>query len=139
MPTYCFRCPECGTGREIACPVSQRNKKMVCGFCLQKGTTVRLERDYLVEQKQVAVPPPGAYPYKSSALGVHASQASELREVIHKAGIDAKVFNDGDVQVTSRSQRKQLCELRGLHDRNAGYSDRAKPAVPHGQAWFEGE
>lgn len=139
MPTYCFRCPECGTRRDIVCRVSQRKQKRKCLACAGRGQEVVLERDFLTEAKQVAVPPPGNWPMVSSALGVHASQIREAEKAAQEAGIPTHFTKDGDAILRDRNHRKNYAELRGLYDRNGGYGDPQPKHVPKGDAWFEGD
>jgi len=67
-------------------------------------------------------------PWKSQSCGCHPSQVKEFNEDMKRAGIQcAHMHNDGTLECTSRKARRQVMELRELHDRDAGYGDRAPP------------
>ena len=63
-------------------------------------------------------------PLKSDSLGCMKSQVPEMRENIRKRNIrGVRVLDSGQLEITSRQGRKELCEMRGLHDQDGGYSD----------------
>jgi hypothetical protein len=63
-------------------------------------------------------------PLVSDGLGCMKKQVPEMRETIHKHNIKGVVVRDnGQVEITSRRGRAELCRVRGLADMDAGYSD----------------
>ena len=63
-------------------------------------------------------------PLLSDGLGCMKSQVSEMRETIKRHGISGvKVRDSGQLEITSRQGRKELCRVRGLHDAEGGYGD----------------
>ena len=63
-------------------------------------------------------------PLVSEALGCMTAQVPEMREQIKERGIQGvKVRNDGQLEITSRLGRKQVCAMRGMRDNDGGYSD----------------
>ncbi len=63
-------------------------------------------------------------PLISEGLGCMKSQVSEMRETIHHHNIKGvRVRDSGQLEITSRRGRKELCKVRGLADADAGYGD----------------
>jgi hypothetical protein len=63
-------------------------------------------------------------PLISQSLGCLPRQVPEMRRVLKERGIrGARVLNDGAVELVSRSGRRELSALRGLHDNDGGYGD----------------
>lgn len=65
-----------------------------------------------------------AKPLISDGLGCMRGQVQEMREAIKERGIQGvKVRNNGQLEITSRRGRAEVCRMRGLHDNDAGYGD----------------
>lgn len=63
-------------------------------------------------------------PLISEGLGCMKSQVPEMREAIRAHGIKGVVVRDnGQLEITSRRGRAELCKLRGLADADGGYGD----------------
>jgi len=63
-------------------------------------------------------------PLISEGLGCMRSQVPEMRETIQKHNIKGvQVRDSGQLEITSRRGRKELCRVRGLADADAGYGD----------------
>lgn len=63
-------------------------------------------------------------PLISEGLGCMKGQVSEMRDEIKKHGIQGvRVRDSGQLEITSRRGRKELCRVRGLADADGGYSD----------------
>ncbi len=67
------------------------------------------------------------YPKLSDALGVLGSQASEASRHLHEQGVPTEFTSDGRCVVESNSHQNRIMEALGMHDRDACYSQRAKP------------
>lgn len=67
---------------------------------------------------------PANYPMVSSRAGVHPAQIKEHMDHLRKNGCgQVDHTKDGDVIFKDKHQRKKVCEVLGLFDRNGGYSD----------------
>lgn len=65
-----------------------------------------------------------AKPLISEGLGCMKSQVPEMREMLHYRGIrGVSVLESGQLKITSRRGRKELCRVRGLADGDGGFSD----------------
>ena len=65
-----------------------------------------------------------AKPLVSEGVGCMKAQVPEMREAIKEHGIvGAHVKDNGQIEFTSRRARRQVLEMRGLHDQDGGYSD----------------
>ena len=63
-------------------------------------------------------------PLISEGLGCMKAQVPEMRETIKKHNIKGVVVRDnGQLEITSRRGRAELCRVRGLADGDAGYGD----------------
>lgn len=63
-------------------------------------------------------------PLVSIAAGCHPSQAKEFNELARKHGLTGVYYNQrGECEFSSRRQRREWNEIRGLHDKDGGYSD----------------
>lgn len=71
-------------------------------------------------------PPAGNYPYSSDAMGCGPDQIAETAKSLLAAGIPTQFDSEGGVIVESNGHRNQLMQHFGLHDRDAGYSNRTK-------------
>lgn len=121
MPTYCFRCPECGHAESEVRPMSKACGQKRCGNC---GAVSN--RDLRAEHcnfKNCT----GNWPMESDAAGVDVSQAAEAAAHAKAIGVPTE-FNPqtGNPVFTSRNHRKRYCEAVGLYDRNGGYGDPQK-------------
>lgn len=68
-------------------------------------------------------------PLKSIALGVHSSQSNEFNEMYREHGIlGAHHEPDGTCVLESNQARNAVMRLRGVYDRDAGYSQWAGEA-----------
>lgn len=75
------------------------------------------ERDFAAEHSPRTA---GAgWPFECFASGVHPSQAGELREFFHKAGVPTEVSKNGDPVYTSAAHRKKALKARGFFDKAA--------------------
>ena len=95
------------------------------------GKTVTQE-EFMAETKEdwLDGPPMAADTYSehdpliSEGLGCMKGQVPEMREVIKKHNIQGvKVRDNGQLEITSRQGRRELCRVRGLADADAGYGD----------------
>lgn len=65
-----------------------------------------------------------ADPLISEGLGCMRGQVPEMREAIRERGISGvEVLDSGQLSITSRRGRKEICRMRGLADADGGYSD----------------
>lgn len=65
-----------------------------------------------------------AKPLISDGLGCMKEQVPEMREAIRERGImGVKVRDNGQLEITSRRGRNEICRMRGLADGDAGYGD----------------
>jgi hypothetical protein len=66
----------------------------------------------------------GHDPLISDGLGCMKAQVPELRDVIREHGIKGVVVRDsGQLEITSRRGRAELCKVRGLADKDGGFGD----------------
>ncbi len=63
------------------------------------------------------------WPMKSTAMGVHPSQRKDAYEESVKIGVETQFDGQGDAVFESAGHRKRYCRAKGVHDKNAGYSD----------------
>lgn len=77
----------------------------------------------LSEQSVPFSPASGSWPMTSLALSVHENKVAEAREQCRQHGIGAEYQDNGLCTNLSRSDRKKLMKLRGMHDNKAGYGD----------------
>lgn len=81
-------------------------------------------RNYPVEMGAIKVPPPGNWPMKSDAMGVHPDQIPEVEAHSRRVGVPTRFDKDtGQAILTSPDHRRRYAKAIGLIDRNAGYSD----------------
>ena len=116
---YCFAC-HCGNKFVSVRTVHDCNKPAVCPECQKQAA-----RDFIAEHRET-VHHPGDWPLKSSAAGVHPTQAKEATELAAKRGVPTEFTKDGDAVFTSARHRKAYCEAFGMYDRNGGYNDPQK-------------
>lgn len=83
---------------------------------------VRLFRDITAEHRGFMIPP-GIWPIKSEAAGVHPDQAAQAEAHSREVGVPTEFTRDGQAVFTSARHRKSYCEAVGLFDRNAGPTD----------------
>jgi len=63
-------------------------------------------------------------PLVSEGIGCMRTQVPKMREEIRKHNIKGvRVRDSGQVEITSRRGRRELMEMRGLHDNDGGYGD----------------
>jgi len=63
-------------------------------------------------------------PLLSEGLGCMKSQVPEMRDTIRRHNIKGvRVRDSGQLEITSRRGRKELCRVRGLADADGGYGD----------------
>ena len=69
------------------------------------------------------------WPMKSDALGVLDSQTDEAAKHLADSGVPTEFTKDGTGRciVKSRGHRNRVMAVLGIHDRDAGYGDRARP------------
>ena len=63
-------------------------------------------------------------PLVSDGLGCMTGQVSEMRDEIKKRNIKGVLVRDnGQLEITSRRGRAEVCKMRGLVDSDGGYGD----------------
>jgi len=63
-------------------------------------------------------------PLISEGLGCMTGQVEEMRQEIKRHGVRGVLVRDnGQLEITSRRGRKELCKMRGLADADGGYGD----------------
>ena len=72
----------------------------------------------------------GNWPMKSDALGVLPSQIEEASAHLAECGVPTSFTTDGTARciVENRGHRNRILNALNMHDRNAGYGDRARGA-----------
>ena len=64
-------------------------------------------------------------PLLSDGLGCMKAQVPEMRAAIKKRNIQGVVVRDsGQLEITSRRGRAEICEMRKLNDADGGYGDK---------------
>lgn len=88
------------------------------------------KRKFTPKRSKVFAPPMVANTYRahdpliSEGLGCMKSQVPEMRETIHKHNIKGvRVRDNGQLEITSRRGRRELCRVRGLADADGGLGD----------------
>ncbi len=69
----------------------------------------------------------GNWPKKCDGTGVLPSQVAEASEQLASEGVPTQFAPDGRCILESRGHRNKVLQVLGLHDKDAGYGDRAKP------------
>ena len=118
MPIYCFKCPACGQTRQISLSMSRRGELQLCendGFAMNRD--IRAEAAGFNHKA-------GNWPMESDAAGVAVDQVDQAAREMARQGCPTDFNPDtGAAIFTGPAHRKKACEIIGLHDRNAGYSD----------------
>lgn len=129
MPIYCYRVPG-GEIREIVMSVAEMMRREKGGRLRFDDGTVG-ERDIEAEHRGF-LHDAGTWPQYSDAAGVHPDQIAEATEHAAACGVPTDFKEDGRAIFTSRAHRRKYCEVHGLYDRDAGYSDaQNKGRVPN--------
>lgn len=118
MPVYCFKCPGCGSQKEVVRPIRDRALPELCDV-----DAMVMHRDVEQEMGGIHTTPPGNWPLLSDAAGVQPDQIPEAMEHARKVGIPTDFTPDGRAIFTDRGHRKRYCEAIGLYDRSGGYGD----------------
>jgi predicted nucleic acid-binding Zn ribbon protein len=116
MPLYLYEC-EHGHRSSDLCPYAERRASIECEVCGEPAG-----RHFTPP----FIPPSGAYPYLSDALGVSADDVREAAADNARMGVPTQYTEDGSAIIESREHRKRLCEVTGMFDRDAGYGDATK-------------
>lgn len=66
---------------------------------------------------------PKGWPMNCEASGCHPSQVGEFTKMMSDEGVPTDFTPDGRAIYTSRSHRRKALKVRGMHDKDAGYSD----------------
>lgn len=113
---YCYQCPACHKKVEVSKPMAEMQRPELCPVCASV-----MQRDYRTEHggKRRNV----TWPMASVAAGVSADEVPEFIEHDRQHGVPTDYTSDGDPIFTGPQHRKRYCELHGLYDRNAGFSD----------------
>jgi len=65
----------------------------------------------------------GNWPMVSTAAGLHVDDVEYQMKQDAINGVKTEYDSDGDPILTSKKHRRDYMRSRGIHDRNAGYSD----------------
>lgn len=130
MPEYPFVDEESGRQFWVSMPRDEYNRiikgggKRVTKSKLTGEDVVSVACEIADENRYAAILGVGTYPMISDAMGVNPTQANQFNEVARKAGITGVHYDaNGDCHLSCRSARRDWARLRGLCDRNGGYSD----------------
>ena len=118
MPIYCYKCPSCGARKEVDKPMSQSKRPELCdndGFVMQRD----FNTEHPIQRSA------DKWPMASYAAGISPDEIPEMRKHDRAHGVPTDYTSDGDPIFTGPKHRKRYCQLHGLYDRNAGYSDPA--------------
>lgn len=120
MPTYEFQ-TEDGEIVELFMPFAEHDRRVKDGVIeLEDG---RKAKTYFNPRSGISTVP-GNYPMVSSSAGVLPSQVKQHMEYLRQNGCgQVNHTKDGDVIFESKGQRRKVCEVLGLYDRNGGHSD----------------
>ncbi len=118
MPTYDYKCQECGWKFEEIQPMSSE-PYAICPKCdgAAKRQLSRNVRLLGLESGRAG------YPYHSDAMGVHPDQIPEAQAACQKKGLDTQYDKEGCPIIRSRKHFKKHAEAFGYYARNAGYGD----------------
>jgi ssDNA-binding Zn-finger/Zn-ribbon topoisomerase 1 len=115
---YIYTC-KCGHTKERIVPLSEFKERIKCPKCKGRmGINIPAQQSGMIDT-------PSNWPMESDALGVHPDQAREYAEYLKRSGVPTEVNSEGNPILTSRQHRRQLCEVTGHYDRDAGYGDKA--------------
>jgi len=67
------------------------------------------------------------WPKKCDGTGVLPSQTREASEHLASQGVPTEFAPDGRAILRTRDHRNKVLEVLQMHDKDAGYGDRAKP------------
>lgn len=110
-------------------------------YFMEGKPITKAEYDAALSDKPTDVAPmlgntPSCWPMKSDALAVHPSQIPEAMERNKKHNVHVEYDpKDGRAILADRGQRRDLCNIEGVHDRQGGYAEtggvsRAVPKPP---------
>lgn len=101
-----------------------RRKEDCVGTFFKSAPSKKQVQELPIQGKPGAASTAGAWnnPLESDALACHPSQVKEFNEYA-KTIPGAYYKPDGTCVFESRSARRRLMKLRGVHDRNGGYGD----------------
>ena len=63
------------------------------------------------------------WPMECEASGCHRTQVQEMQQMLSDAGCPTEFTRDGRAIYTSQSHRAKSLRIRGIFDKDAGYSD----------------
>lgn len=123
MPVYVFSNEKRTVRVDRYYPIKPGPPKSI--RCKVNGRMVTLHHDLAGDHGKPASPKASAYtrPLVGFAAGVHPKQVPAMIEKDRKHNVPTQYTTDGCPIFTSANHRKQYCEVHGLYDRNAGYSD----------------
>ncbi len=126
MPLYCFTSEEGETIEEFF-PMGKVPEYLEIGcrgeckvFLDSPEKFVRYTRDRQAEWREgPASGSKGEWPIECYAVGVHASQAQELRDYFKSHGCPTEVTKDGDPVFRDHQHMKRALKCRGQHHNNS--------------------
>jgi hypothetical protein len=120
MPAYEFRTDD-GEIVELFMPFAEFDRRVKDGkLTMNDGRTAT---SYFNPQTGISTVPSN-YPMTCSAAGVHPGQIKEHMDHLKAKGCgQVNHTSDGDVIFESKGQRRKVCEVLGLYDRNGSYGD----------------
>jgi len=119
MPQYCYMSQE-GEQFEIGLPIG---KAPHCAVLLvDDERLVYAYRDFRAEIGVVG--PLAKWPFHSTAMGVHPSQAAEAERKSVELGCPTHYDREtGDPEMRSPGHRREFCRTHSFVDLDGGYSD----------------
>ncbi len=115
MPSYSYKCPNCGISRVVIKPMSKSGTrvKCKCKATMNRNFQADFGKQYVGD----------IWPYPSAALGVHPEEVQHRMEFDRQMGVPTEYNSDGDPIMRNATHRRKFCRAHKVHDRNAGYSD----------------
>lgn len=106
MPIYCYKCPECGSIREVVCRVEDRDDPVMCGC----DGDITMHRDFGGELPAPTGTEKGET-FWSQSLAIHPEQTAEHRRLFP----NVRVREDGCIGFDSAKERERYCKATGFH------------------------
>jgi len=116
MPTYCYKCPDCGNVFDNVSEYEHREEPRICDDC---GGLAPY--DFAETAKGVGTKAKGwARGHRSLAMGVHPSQAKKEEAYLRKATGFSDICVDPDGAVRTFSQKQKVAAAAAISTKDGG-------------------